>query len=129
MKKRENVLCMTVVAVIAAVSFLIGYWAAAHKMKNAQEQLIFQSQTFYAEITEINGATFQVEGLEENDINFRSRFFFTVAENTRLEWRYTPIKSEDFKVGDTIAVTFLGEIQETYPAKILDVVRVQRLED
>ena len=46
-----------------------------------------------------------------------------------LEWRYTAIDIGDLEVGDRIAVTLKGLIQETSPARIMEVVKVQLLED
>ena len=36
---------------------------------------------------------------------------------------------EEFDIGDIISVSFTGLVQESYPGYILDVVRVQLLDD
>ena len=41
----------------------------------------------------------------------------------------TQMQLDEFDVGDTVAVSFAGEVQESYPAHILDVVRLQLLDD
>lgn len=87
------------------------------------------SQTFYAEIKNINGSNLLVDGLEINDINYRGEFFLKVTEQTKLEERNTAIDFSDLDEGDNISITFEGEIQETYPARINDVVRIQLLDD
>lgn len=87
------------------------------------------SQTFYAEIKNINGTNLLVDGLEVNDINYRGEFSFKISEGTEIEWRNTIITLDDLDEGDRISITFEGSIQETYPAKINDVVRIQLLED
>ena len=87
------------------------------------------SQTFYAEIKKINYTSLLVDGLDVNDINYRGEFSFKISENTKLEWRSTQINISDLEEGDNISITFEGSIQETYPAKINDVVRIQLLDD
>ena len=87
------------------------------------------SQTFYAEILEINGSSLLVKGLSVNDINFRGEFSFSVSEKTKLEWRYTEITLSDLDVGDTVSITFKGEIMESYPAIISEIVKIQLLDD
>ena len=52
-----------------------------------------------------------------------------VYGETRLEWHGSAIEFSSLKEGDLIAITFIGEIQETTPATITDVVRIQLLED
>lgn len=87
------------------------------------------SQTFYAEIKKINGTNLLVDGLDVNDINYRGEFSFKVTGQTKLEWRNTAIDFSELDEGDNISITFEGEIQETYPARINDVVRIQLLDD
>jgi len=87
------------------------------------------SQTFYAEIKKINNTNLLVDGLDINDINYRGEFSFRIDEQTKLEWRNTSIEFSDLDEGDNISITFEGEIQETYPAQINDVVRIQLLDD
>lgn len=41
----------------------------------------------------------------------------------------TELFISDFDVGDNISITFSGELRETYPANILDVNRIQLLDD
>ena len=35
----------------------------------------------------------------------------------------------EFHIGDSVSITYSGEIQETSPARILDVVKIQLLDD
>lgn len=87
------------------------------------------SITFYAVIEEIDGNNLLVDGLEVNDINSRGKFRFVVEDTTLLEWHHTTIRLSELQAGDTIAVTYTGMVQETYPADIRDVVRIQLLDD
>ena len=52
---------------------------------------------------------------------------FLLAEETALEWRGTEIEVSDLAVNDMVSITFAGEIQGTYPARIMNVVKVQLL--
>ena len=86
-------------------------------------------QTFYAEITDISGELFTVDGLKINDINFRGDFTFSIVTETELVWRGNKMRLDEFSIGDTIAISFTGAVQETYPGHIQDVIRVQLLDD
>lgn len=114
-------------AVLAGAFCFIGYKAAYDRMENAAPTII--PQTFYATISDIQGNTLKVTGMEVNDINFRGEFCFSIAEKTKITWRYTDISIEDLDMGDHISITFTGEILETYPVEIQQVEIVQLLDD
>ena len=126
MRKWKIVVSVIVLVVAAAGFYLLGFTMAGGT-KNRSEEL-----TFYAEITDISGADssyFTVRGLEVNDVNFRGDFTFSVTEDTEIEWNFTEIAPEQLQVGDFIAVTFTGDIQESDPAHIGNVVKIRLLED
>lgn len=85
-----------------------------------------ETQTFYAEITDISGGHMVVSGLSVNDINFRGDFTLS-ADNAEITWRYEEISAEDLDVGDNISITFAGDVQERYPAGLTDVVKIELL--
>lgn len=64
-----------------------------------------------------------------NDINYRGAFDFEVSDETKLVWRGTEMTISEFHIGDSVSITYSGEIQETSPARILDVVKIQLLDD
>ena len=107
---------------VAGVFYFLGYKAAYGPMEGSPSALA--AQTFYATISDIQNNTFTVDGMEVNDINFRRRFCFSIAEGTKITWRYM-----DMDVGDNIAITFTGEILETEPGQIQQVEVIQLLED
>lgn len=125
LKFAVTMLCYS--AVLAGIFCFIGYQAAHNRMENDLPTIL--PQTFYATISEIQGNTLKVTGMEINDINFRGEFCFSLAEKTKITWRYTDISMEDLDVGDPISITFTGEVLETYPAKIQQVEAVQLLDD
>ena len=86
-------------------------------------------ETFYATVDRAAGDSLAVTGLEINDVNHRGAFTFSVEEDTVLEWRHAPIALAELEPGGTISVTYTGGIQESYPAGIDGVVRVQLLDD
>ena len=95
-----------------------------------QEEETPLTDTFYATILTIDQNVLLVEGLEDNDINTRGQFYIQVDENTRLDWLGTEITLSDLDVGDRIAITWSGLVQETYPARIVDPVhRIKLLDD
>lgn len=57
--------------------------------------------------------------------------YFLVSRNTRQKntWRGTEITPSDLDVGDTISITFSGEILEIEPGQIVNVTKVQLLDD
>ena len=95
-----------------------------------QEEETPLADTFYATILTIDDNVLLVEGLEVNDINTRGQFYLTVDENTLLDWRGTEISLSELDVGDRVAITWSGLVQETYPARIVDPVhRIKLLDD
>ena len=133
MKKELKVILVIMLVIIALViGYFVGYKRAYDKIESASQNVNYnnEQQTFYAEIKEINNNNaFLVEGLSVNDINYRGDFTFSVVEETKLEWRGTEISISDLKVGDNISITFDGEILDTYPAQIQEVIKIQLLDD
>lgn len=113
--------------VIAGVFYFIGYKVAYDRMENSASALVHQ--TFYATISDIQGNTLIVKGMEINDINFRGNYCFSVAEETKIMWRFTDISIEDLDIGDNISITFAGTILLSDPGQILGVEVIQLLDD
>lgn len=123
MKKIALVVSIVVLMLISAAGgLLVGYQLGMDTGKNS-------TQTFYATIDSVNGAVVQVTGLEINDINFRWRYDFSVADDTKIIWRYTELDESVLKAGQRVAITFDGSIQETDPAGITHVNRIVLLDD
>ena len=112
---------------ILAVGYLAGYKSASHQIENTSQAM--DQQTFYAQVKEINDDRFLVEGLPVNNINYRGAFDFSATEKTKLLWRGTKMGLSDFDVGDTVSITFEGEVLETYPGQIPKVVKIELLDD
>ena len=112
---------------IAAGAYLIGYKTGYGRMKHAAGS--YETETFYAVITDISSSSITVQGMEINDINFRGRFTFPVMEETSYQWRGTRISPKDLEEGNKISITFTGLVQETSPAWIQEVLKVQLLDD
>lgn len=129
--KKPAVLMLSILllAAGAAGGYFAGYQTAYDRMEAGGAGSAAPPQTFYAEITAVSGNQFSVEGLPVNDINFRGTFTFSVVAETELVWRGTAMEPEEFEAGDTVAVSFSGEVLESYPAQLQDVVRVQLLDD
>ena len=69
-----------------------------------------------------------VQGLEINDINGRGTFELAVGDKTELIWRGVPITLKDLRAGNTVSVTYTGEVLEISPAQVSDVLRIQLLD-
>lgn len=132
MKKEIKIILIVLLVVIALViGYFVGYKRAYDNIENASQNVNYtnEQQTFYAEIKEINNNNILVEGLSVNDINYRGKFIFSIIGETKLEWRGTEINLSDLDVGDNISITFSGEILDTYPAQINNVIKIQLLDD
>jgi hypothetical protein len=120
------------IVLAAAVSGWAGYRMGYQKgIKNASgdnAQYVYGT-TIYAEITEIREAYISISGLDVNDINGRGDFYFSMDEETSIQWRHTDITVEDLKVGDRISVTYTGDVIESYPAELTEIRRIDLLED
>lgn len=131
MKRKRKLLFVVVfvlyTVILAGISFFVGNQSARKQIENLADE--GTAETFYAEISDRKNNFLRVTGLEINDINFRGDFVFSIDEETKMTWRYTEISVEDLDIGDTVSITFTGEIQETAPAKITHVTQIQLLED
>lgn len=128
MKKKAVLVCVGILMVLAIVgSYFLGYKTAYDRLEEGAGDAL--PQTFYATITERDDDFFAVEGLSVNDINFRGEFTFTITPDTSLIWRGETLPAEELQVGDRVAVTFDGTVQEVYPAVLTGVLQVQLLED
>ena len=87
-----------------------------------------EGDTFNAKIKEIrdsNGiTTVLVEGLEDNDINHRGEFDFSIDNDTELLWKDTKIEASDLKEGQIISITSTGEVLERYPVGLTKVKKI-----
>lgn len=135
-KKKIVCLCIIAVIIVAIISYFIGYKRAYDDFEKNLDIHKVSYQTFYATITDIRDTNFTIDnialtvkGLDINDINFRGNFEFIITEATELEWRHTKINADELEVGDNISIIFTGSIQETEPAEINDVIKIQLLDD
>lgn len=137
-KESKIILSIIVILLVVIASYLIGYKKAYNDyelfLNNNDNGVKYQS--FYATITDIEetGLTIDdtaltVKGLDINDINFRGNFKFVITEATEIEWRYTKLDTSELEIGDKISIIFTGNIQESEPAKIEDVLKIQLLDD
>lgn len=102
--------------------------------QNNNQVNIQYGDTFYATIKSIGQnqeqkTVVRVSGLDINDINTRDDFYFTIRDTTDIIWRHEKIDVEDLKVGQNVAITFNGNVQETSPAGLTNVIRIKLLDD
>lgn len=116
--------------VLAAVlMFVIGFCVGRCTLSTVSNGDDRDTTTFYATVESVDSAGILVKGLDVNDINHRGEFSLAIDENTAITWRGTPLKTDDLKVGNRVSVTYNSEVQETYPAGIAKVIRIDLLED
>lgn len=107
-------------AALAGAAFFAGRCSAPQKGLGV---------TFYARIVSIDGTNVRVEGLDINDINSRGPVDFNVTDGTDLVWRGTRLSLDSLDPGDLVAVTHSGGVLERSPGYLLEVYRVQLLDD
>ncbi|MCD7920341.1 MAG: hypothetical protein LUG45_09805 [Clostridiales bacterium] len=122
MMKKSIAMC------IAALTLLVGLAVGLMIGRNTAQSVA--GTTFYATIDQVNqdDGSLTVTGLEVNSVNFRGSFCLSV-EAAALEWRGTELTPDELREGQTISITFTGDIAETDPAELNGVVRVELLDD
>ncbi len=112
----------------AALALLVGLAVGLMIGRNTAQSAA--GTTFYATIDGVNQdySRLTVTGLEVNSVNFRGSFSFS-AEDAARECRVTELTFDELREGQTVSVTFTGDISETDPAGLSGVVRVELLDD
>lgn len=103
-----------------------------YNIENDRFKATIKEISKYNEIT-----TILVKGLASNDINYRGEFEFSVHNDTKLLWidpysiksSYTSIDLSNLKEGQNVSITSIGEVLESYPAKLTKVTEVIVLEE
>ncbi|MFV0527222.1 MAG: hypothetical protein ACK5MN_00650 [Lachnospiraceae bacterium] len=110
----------TILLIICTV-LLLGTWTVAFFLGRASVNPIEVSETvtFYAKIKTISDTQLLVQGLGVNDLNHRGAFYVTTDSDTSLQWNGTEIAREELREQDTISLTYMGEVQESEPAQIV----------
>ena len=86
--------------------------------------------TFKAKIEEVKEHkgkyVLLVDGLDENEINYRSEYWCSIGETTNiLDKDKNKIEITDLKENQIVSITYTGGIKESYPAQIGNVLKVQ----
>ncbi|MDO4155586.1 MAG: DUF3221 domain-containing protein [Oscillospiraceae bacterium] len=127
MRKMDFCICIIFGCVLAvgAGGFLLGWETAPDAATSSLSWE--QCDTIYVKILEKQDNYFHVEGLSVNDINGQGEYTFSLEENVKLLWRGTEITAADLQVGDNLAITYNGEVLETYPAQFTQVLQIKKL--
>ena len=126
MTQRKKIVAAVIVS--AVLAFFAGFSIGHEEGRKTQPELRYPT-TFYATITDVRTHSLQIEGLDINQINFRSLYRFSIDEDTQLVWRGTPVELNELRPGLTVTVSFTGKILETYPVGLTEVCRVEILDD
>ena len=156
MKKKEIIMLIIISTLVIALIIISKFYLDMRKISDitvlGQSQKIFElnqkieelenlksekgivnTYTFYAEIKEIiekdEKVTLLVDGLDVNNINNRGEFYITIDKNVKLIWQGVNLDMSELKIGQNISITHDGGIQETAPARILNVYIVELLDD
>jgi len=128
MKKKEIGNIFIILLLFIFICFL-GYLLGSKINRLKEKERIEQDQTFYAKVTEIKENHMVVEGIDENEKDFRNKsFVLDLTNETSYTWQKEKIELLNFNKGDNIEVTFKGEATETYPITIKRVGKITLLE-
>lgn len=104
---KKAILIIVVLAVIVAALRLI-------LRPEPEDEL----HSFPAVILEKDAHSMLVEGKEDNDVNFRGQFSLFISSSTAVPWEMP-------EVGDTILISFTGQMLETSPVQIPTVTAIE----
>ncbi|MGN1338702.1 MAG: hypothetical protein ACI4WS_00260 [Oscillospiraceae bacterium] len=128
-KGAKRAIIILAAAVLISGAFVGGFFAGKSGQRVETQLAWSDSEVVYAEILDVNDGFFHVRGLDVNDINGRGEFTFTAKEHTQLIWRGTELSLSDFQPGDRIAFFYVGEVLETYPVQVSNVVKIKLMDD
>ena len=83
--------------------------------------------TFIATIEKVDSNSILVNGLDVNETYYRSKFLLKTDSDTIFEWRCTGISQSDLRPGNIVQVTFTGIVQESYPAQVGEIRKIELL--
>ena len=86
-------------------------------------------EAFYATVEDVSDNIVSVKGLDINDINSRGNFEFEIRDKVEIIWRGEKKIVSDLKKGQIILILYSGEILESDPACIENVLKVEILND
>ena len=85
---------------------------------------------FYAEIKNIFGTCFRVNGFDTNDADFQGHYTFSLRdEDAELICGDTTISIDDLKPGDDILIYYSGDVPKSYFTRINNIDRICLIDD
>lgn len=128
----KKIVMLLIIFILVAIVLIVGINVVKPKIVSHHFPFGTEQKTFYAtikEITEYNGiTTLLVEGVESNDINHRGKFTFTIND-TRVLWKGATVSSSYLKKDMLITIGKYDYVQETYPAKLVNVKNIIIIQD
>lgn len=122
------IIILVVIVMVAIIAIVIKPKESNSDIINSNIVSKNNEDIFYAsieEINEYNGVTsVLVKGLENNDVNHRGEFEFSIDDDTEIFWKETKVEVSDLKVGQKISITSTGDVLERYPVELIKVTRV-----
>lgn len=125
---RKRMLTVMGMVLALGISFALGRLSAGRQAAAEEQERL--PVVFYAEIVEIRDTSMLVEGLSVNDVNGRGIYRIgLVRDEFRVVWHNVEMSTADLKVGQRIAVYRGPGVEESAPAGIVDVLRINILDD
>lgn len=124
MKRRKLITALEAALLIACLVMI-----AVCLLPGEEKPAWDETTTFHAELLSRDGLHFHVKGLPCNDVNGQGEFTFSISEDTPLLWHFTPATLDDLAPGAHVAVTYTGDVLETYPAQLTQVLQITLLDE
>lgn len=87
------------------------------------------TEVFFAKVPAVYDKSLYIKGLDVNPRRYSgSEYIVNIADKTSLTQYGMSIELSEIAPDDIISVHFSGEITETYPAGIHDVIRIEKIE-
>ncbi len=102
-----------------------GIFIAGYRLGSAANQ---DAVSFYATLLEQDGQSILVEGIPENDVNHRGKFWVSPKENAPAsavtDQNGAPMAMSRLPVGGLLRITYTGAVLETDPAQIREALQI-----
>lgn len=115
MNKKQSI----IYAVMLCITLLFGVYIGTTIVPDTTD-----TTTFYATVESINNNTVVVEGLDINDANGQGEYVFEITDTVKVLYNNESISLDKIKSGDNISITYTGEVLESSPAKLTNVLKI-----
>ena len=125
----KKIVMILIILVCIIVVFVAGINIVKPKISSLHSSFYASFCARIKEVKEYNGIiTLLVEGLETNEINNRGEFTFSIND-TKIFLNDTTVSKDKLKKGMLIEMGEYDYVQETYPARLVNVKSITIIQD